>query len=81
MAHRIAEAKDVKLPLMVCQDGFITSHSIENIELLEDDIKQEEKKTKEQKEFEKALEIARIPHAVCKSPFEATQFVKKIMEE
>ena len=38
MAHRIAEHKDVQLPLMVCQDGFITSHSIENIELLEDDI-------------------------------------------
>ena len=37
MAHRIAEHKDVKLPLMVCQDGFITSHSIENIELLEDE--------------------------------------------
>lgn len=37
MAHRIAEHPDVKLPLMVCQDGFITSHSIENIELLEDD--------------------------------------------
>ena len=37
MAHRIAEHKDVCLPLMVCQDGFITSHSIENIELLEDD--------------------------------------------
>ena len=37
MAHRIAEHKDVMLPLMVCQDGFITSHSIENIELVEDD--------------------------------------------
>ena len=37
MAHRIAENKNVKLPLMVCQDGFITSHSIENIELIEDD--------------------------------------------
>ena len=36
MAHRIAEHKDVMLPLMVCQDGFITSHSIENIELIED---------------------------------------------
>ncbi len=36
MAHRIAENKDVMLPLMVCQDGFITSHSIENIELEED---------------------------------------------
>lgn len=37
MANRIAEHKDVMLPLMVCQDGFITSHSIENIELVEDD--------------------------------------------
>lgn len=37
MAHRIAEHKDVRLPLMVCQDGFITSHSIENIELEEDE--------------------------------------------
>ena len=37
MAHRIGEHKDVMLPVTVCQDGFITSHSIENIELLEDD--------------------------------------------
>ena len=37
MAHRIAENKNVQLPLMVCQDGFITSHSIENIELVEDE--------------------------------------------
>ena len=37
MAHRIAEHKEVMLPLMVCQDGFITSHSIENIELVEDE--------------------------------------------
>ena len=37
MAHRIAEHKDVMLPLMVCQDGFITSHAIENIELIEDE--------------------------------------------
>ena len=38
MAHRIAEHKDVQLPLMVCQDGFITSHSIENIELEDDEL-------------------------------------------
>ena len=37
MAHRIAEHKDVLLPVMVCQDGFITSHSIENIELESDE--------------------------------------------
>ncbi|NMB34289.1 MAG: pyruvate ferredoxin oxidoreductase [Clostridium sp.] len=37
MAHRIAEHPEVMLPVMVCQDGFITSHAIENIELLKDD--------------------------------------------
>ena len=37
MATRIAEHVDVHLPVMNCYDGFITSHSIENIELIEDD--------------------------------------------
>lgn len=37
MAHKIAENKDVLLPLMICQDGFITSHSIENIQLESDE--------------------------------------------
>jgi len=37
MAHRIAEHPSVRLPLMVCEDGFITSHAIENIEIEEDD--------------------------------------------
>ena len=37
MAVRIGEHKEVKLPVMVCQDGFITSHAIENIDLLEKD--------------------------------------------
>lgn len=36
MAYRIAEHKDVMLPVMVCQDGFITSHAVENIFLNED---------------------------------------------
>ena len=36
-AHRIAEHPDVRLPLMVCEDGFITSHAIENIELEDDE--------------------------------------------
>ncbi len=35
-AMRIAETPDVRLPIMICQDGFITSHAVENI-LLEDD--------------------------------------------
>ena len=33
MAEKIAEK--VKLPVMVCYDGFITSHSVENITLME----------------------------------------------
>ena len=36
-AYPIAEDKRVHLPIMICQDGFITSHAVENIELLEDD--------------------------------------------
>lgn len=37
MAYPIGEHKDVKLPVMICQDGFITSHAVENIVLNEDD--------------------------------------------
>ena len=36
-AYRISEHPQVKLPIMICQDGFITSHAVENIELLEDE--------------------------------------------
>lgn len=36
-AYPIAENENVHLPIMICQDGFITSHAVENIELLEDD--------------------------------------------
>ena len=36
-AFRISEHKDVRLPIMICQDGFITSHAVENIELLDDE--------------------------------------------
>ena len=37
-AYPIAENKDVHLPIMICQDGFITSHAVENIELMDDDV-------------------------------------------
>jgi pyruvate ferredoxin oxidoreductase alpha subunit len=36
-AYPIAEDARVHLPVMICQDGFITSHAVENITLLEDD--------------------------------------------
>lgn len=32
---RIGEHKDVQLPVMACQDGFITSHAVENLNILE----------------------------------------------
>lgn len=37
LAVRIAEHKDILLPVMVCQDGFITSHGVEGVELFSDD--------------------------------------------
>lgn len=37
MAMPIGEHPAVQLPVMVCQDGFITSHAVENMELLEDE--------------------------------------------
>lgn len=36
-AYRIAEHPDVQLPIMICQDGFITSHAVQDIELNEDE--------------------------------------------
>lgn len=38
MAVKIAEHRDVMLPVMVMQDGFITSHGVQNVTLLEDNI-------------------------------------------
>ncbi|MBW2991174.1 pyruvate ferredoxin oxidoreductase [Candidatus Woesearchaeota archaeon] len=37
MGVRIGEHKDVLLPVMICQDGFITSHGVETVELLDDE--------------------------------------------
>lgn len=34
-AVKIAENKDVRLPVMVCYDGFITSHAVENLSMLD----------------------------------------------
>lgn len=40
-AYPIAEDTRVHLPVMICQDGFITSHAVENITLLEDELVKE----------------------------------------
>ncbi|MFA5796524.1 MAG: transketolase C-terminal domain-containing protein [Candidatus Woesearchaeota archaeon] len=36
MAVRIAEHPDVLLPVAICQDGFITSHALVNVDVYED---------------------------------------------
>jgi pyruvate ferredoxin oxidoreductase alpha subunit len=36
LAIRIAEHKDILLPVMVCQDGFITSHAVDGVEIFDD---------------------------------------------
>jgi pyruvate ferredoxin oxidoreductase alpha subunit len=36
-AFRIGEHMDIRLPVMVCMDGFIISHSIERMEYLDDE--------------------------------------------
>jgi pyruvate ferredoxin oxidoreductase alpha subunit len=38
LAMRIAEHPEILLPVMVCQDGFITSHSTENVNVFDDDV-------------------------------------------
>ena len=37
VAVRIAEHKKILLPIMVCQDGFITSHAVEGVDIFPDD--------------------------------------------
>jgi pyruvate ferredoxin oxidoreductase alpha subunit len=37
-AVRIGEHPDVLLPVAVCQDGFITSHALEKVEIFDDDV-------------------------------------------
>jgi pyruvate ferredoxin oxidoreductase alpha subunit len=37
MGVKISENPDVLLPVMVCQDGFITSHCVETAEMIDDD--------------------------------------------
>ncbi|RLI14016.1 pyruvate ferredoxin oxidoreductase, partial [Candidatus Bathyarchaeota archaeon] len=40
-AWRIAEHPDVQLPVMACLDGFVVSHTLEDIEVLPDEVVKE----------------------------------------
>jgi pyruvate ferredoxin oxidoreductase alpha subunit len=64
LAVRLAENKKVLLPVMVMQDGFITSHSLERVEVLEDeDVK---KFIGEYKPYKPLLDVK---HPVTHGPF------------
>ena len=46
-AFRIAEHLDVQLPVMIGLDGFIVSHTLENVRVLEDEVVKEFVKTRQ----------------------------------
>ena len=72
-AYPIAEDPQVHLPIMICQDGFITSHAVENIELLEDGDVKEFVGEYEPEEFllNPGKPIALGPHSVTNYAMEA----------
>jgi pyruvate ferredoxin oxidoreductase alpha subunit len=72
-AFRIAEHMDVRLPAMVCLDGFIISHSIERIEYLED-----EEVTNFVGEFRQLNPLLDIKHPVSYGPLILTDYYMEI---
>ena len=68
-AMRIAETPDVRLPIMICQDGFITSHGVSNI-LLEND--EDVKRFVGEYHPEHAL-VGR-PEPMAAGPYDVTQY-------
>lgn len=81
-AYRIAEHKDVMLPVMICQDGFITSHAVENIELIEDQIVKEFVGEYEPEEYllNSGNPVAVGPYAVSSYCMEAKKNQEMAME-
>ena len=64
-AIRIAEHMEVRLPVMVMQDGFITSHGIECVEFLEDD-----KVTKFIGKYQSRYPLLDVDHPVTYGPLD-----------
>ena len=81
-AYPIAEDKRVHLPIMICQDGFITSHAVENIELLEDDKVQNFVGTYQPEEFllNPGKPMALGPYSVSNYAMEARKNQEVAME-
>ncbi len=68
-AVKIGESQEVMLPVMVCQDGFITSHAVENIELLED-----EKVKSFVGEYEPQDYLLNADRAIAVGPYDTVNF-------
>ncbi|MCR5282604.1 MAG: pyruvate ferredoxin oxidoreductase [Lachnospiraceae bacterium] len=81
-AFPIAEDKRVHLPIMICQDGFITSHAVENISLLPDAPVKEFVGTYEPEEFllNPGKPIAVGPYSISAYAMEAKKAQAEAME-
>lgn len=81
-AYPIAEDKSVHLPIMICQDGFITSHAVENIELMEDKLVKEFVGEYEPEEFllNPGKPIAVGPYSVTNYAMEAKKNQETALE-
>jgi len=68
-AFRIAEHKDILLPVMITLDGFIISHTMESLEILADD------KVKEfVGEFEPMTNLLDVDNPITMGPLHLTDF-------
>lgn len=81
-AYPIAEDPRVHLPVMICQDGFITSHAVMNIELEEDAAVKEFVGEYEPEEFllNPGKPMALGPYAVSNYVMEARKAQEMAME-
>lgn len=81
-AYPIAEDSRVHLPVMICQDGFITSHAVENITLLEDELVKDFVGEYEPEEFllNPGKPIAVGPYAVSNYVMEARKNQEQALE-
>lgn len=77
MAPLIGEAKNVRLPVMTCMDGFITSHAVENIELLDTEAVRKFVGPYEPENF-----LLKKENPLAVGPYDVTQFYMehKVME-
>ena len=82
-AFPIAEDNRVHLPVMICQDGFITSHAVQNIELNEDNEVKDFVGQYEPEEFllNKGNPVAFGPYALSCYSMEAKKAQEKAMED